>query len=214
METKAFTVSLEKTPKITIKVIPGHFTTSNAHSNNFLDVSELMCTVSLAREVARELASPYRSNVLVDTIVCMERTEIIGAYLAQELLQGGVSSINSDAEIRVVKPLSNTNGNLIFQDNIIEWISNRNIILLVASISSGRTVSSAVDCIAYYGGRLAGISALFLTSHDKVKQKVNALFTSGDIPGYKLFSTADCEMCKAGIKLDAIINSDGYIKIG
>ena len=214
METKAFTVSLEKNPAITIKVIPGHFTTSNAHSNNYLDVSELMYNVKVARDVATQLARPYMSSTLVDTIVCMERTDVIGAYIAQELLQYGVSVINSGSEIHVVKPLSNANGNLIFQDNMIEWISNRNIILLVASISSGRTVTAEIECIGYYGGRLSGISALFMTSQAMLKQEVHALFTSDDIPGYKLFSTAECEMCRAGIKLDALINSDGYIKIG
>ena len=215
MDAKAFTVSLERNPKITIKVIPGHFTTSNVHSNNYLDVSELMCTVSMAQDVARELSTPYLSNTLVDTIVCMERTEVIGAFLAQELLQHGVSVINSGADIYVVKPINNTNGNFIFQDNMTKWIADKNIILLVASISSGRTVSTAIDCIGYYGGRLAGISALFMTaSHDELKQDVHALFTSDDIPGYKMFSTAECGLCKAGIKLDAIINSDGYTKIG
>ena len=150
METKAFTVPLEKNPAITIKVIPGHFTTSNAHSNNYLDVSELMYNVKVARDVAVQLARPYLSSTLVDTIVCMERTEVIGAYIAQELLQYGVSVINSGAEIHLAKPLNNTNGNLIFQDNMIEWIKNRNIILLVASISSGRTVAAAVECIGYW----------------------------------------------------------------
>jgi len=214
MNTKAFTVSLERNPKIAIKVIPGHFTTSNAHSNNYLDVSELMYKSSLAREVAQELATPFLSSTLVDTIVCMERTEVIGAYLAEELQRHGISVINSGSEIFIAKPGSNTNGNLIFQDNMVEWISNKNIILLVASISSGQTVARAVECIGYYGGKLSGISALFSTSHDKLKQEVHALFTSADIPGYKLFSTAECDLCKANIKLDAIISSDGYTIIG
>ena len=214
MNTKAFSVSLEKNPVITIKVIPGHFTTSNAHSNNYLDVSHLMCNVSMARDVAQQLATPYLSSTLVDTIVCMERTEVIGAYLAVELQQHGISVINSGADMYVLKPQSNANGNFIFQDNMTEWISNKNIILLVASISSGRTVANAVDCIGYYGGRLAGISALFSTSHEDLKHEVHSLFTSDDIPGYKLFSTAECELCRAGIKLDAIISSEGYTKIG
>jgi len=144
----------------------------------------------------------------------MERTEVIGACLAEELLQHGVSVINSGSEIHIVKPMNNVNGNLIFQDNMTQWVANKNIILLVASISSGRTVANAVECIGYYGGRLSGISALFMASHDKLKQEVHTLFTSDDIPGYKLFNTAECEMCKAGIKLDAIISSDGYTKIG
>jgi orotate phosphoribosyltransferase len=71
-----------------------------------------------------------------------------------------------------------------------------------------------MDCVSYYGGKLAGISALFVASSDKQKESINALFTSEDIPGYKLFSTAECEMCKAGQKLDAIVSSEGYTKVG
>jgi orotate phosphoribosyltransferase len=214
MEEKAFNVSLAKNPIIAIRVIPGHFTTSNAHINNYLDVSSLKCSAIVARDVAQELAIPYLSSTIVDTIVCMEKTEVIGAFLAHELLQQGATAINSGNEIHVVTPVNNVNGNMIFQDNVVEWITNKNIILLVASVSSARALHIGMDCIAYYGGRLAGISALFVASPENQKEQINALFTSNDIPGYKLFNTADCEMCKADIKLDAIVSSEGYTKIG
>jgi len=210
METKSFSISLERNPLITINIIPGHFTTINSHTNNYLDVSGLKSNALVARNVARELAIPYLSSTLVDAVVCMERTEVIGAYLAEELLTAGNSVINENGEIHVLTPLNNINGKLIFQDNLVEWISNRNIILLVASISSGKTIQSALECLNYYGGKTAGISALFISSHDKIEQEVNALFTSDDIPGYKLFSLGECAMCKAGQKLDAIISSEGY----
>ena len=212
MEENTLSISLEKNPAISIKVIPGHFTTSNTHLNYFVDVWELKSNVSLARDIARELATPYLSSTLIDTIVCMERTVVLGAYLAEELLREGTAVMNSGGQIHVVSPLSNVNGNLIFQDNAIECIRNRNILLLVASISSGGTVKMAMECIEYYGGRLAGISALFFSS-EKIDYDINALFTSADIPGYKVFNTTNCEMCKAGQKLDAIISSEGYTKI-
>jgi orotate phosphoribosyltransferase len=71
-----------------------------------------------------------------------------------------------------------------------------------------------MDCVSYYGGKLAGISALFVASPGTQKEPINALFTSEDIPAYKLFTTADCELCRAGVKLDAIVSSEGYTKIG
>ena len=212
MEEKAFSISLEKNPAITIKVIPGHFTTNNAHINHFIDVWELKSNVSLARDIARELAIPYLSSTLIDTIVCMERTVVLGAYLAEELLREGTAVMNLGGQIHVVSPLSNANGNLIFQDNAIEWIRNKNILLLVASISKGGTLKIATECVEYYGGRLAGISALFFSS-EKLDYNINALFTSADIPEYKVFTTGNCEMCKAGQKLDAIISSEGYTKV-
>jgi len=213
MERSSFSVALEKNPLIAIEVIPGHFTTSNAHSNHYLDVSALKSNVAMAREIAQVLSAPYASSTLVDTIVCMEKMEVVGAYLAQELLQDSIASVNSDGDIHVIAPVSNTNGHLVFPDSAIKWIAGKNILLLVASISSGRTVNCALDCLAYYGGRLAGISALFLSSSDRPGMKTHALFTSEDIPGYRLYPPAECELCKAGRKLDAIINSEGYTKI-
>jgi len=213
MDNKSYKISLEKNPIIAIKVTPGHFTTSTRHINHYLDVSELKTNALVARDVAQELAIPYLSSALVDTIVCMERTEVIGAFLAQELLQPGTAVMNSGGEIHIATPVNNIHGHMIFQDNVIEWITNKNVILLVASVSSARAIHIGMDCIAYYGGRLAGISALFVASPEKQKDKINALFTSDDIPGYQLFETVDCTMCKAGEKLDALVNSDGYTRI-
>ena len=209
MKTNAFNVSLEKNPAISVRVIPGHFTTRSVHVNYFLDMWELKSKASVARMVARELAAPYMSNTIVDVIICMERTVVLGAYLAEELLREGTAVMNSGGEIHVVSPLNNTDGNLIFQDNAIEWIRNRNILLLVNSISTGGTIKSALECISYYRGRLAGISTLFFYA-ENLEPNINPLFTAKDIPGYKVFSTVDCDMCKAGQKLDAIISSEGY----
>ena len=214
MEDKAFNVSLAKNPAISIKVIPGHFTTSNAHISHYLDVSGIKSSSMVARDVARELAIPYLSSKVIDTIVCMEKTEVIGAYLAMELMQHGANAINSDGEIHVVSPSNNSHGNMIFQDNVVEWIMKRNILLLGASVSSARSLHIAMDCISYYGGKLAGISALFVASPDTQNVRINSLFTSDDIPGYRLYHTAECEMCKAGTRLDAIVSSEGYTKIG
>jgi len=213
MENKTFNVSLAKNPIITIKVTPGHFTTSTRHVNHYLDVSELKTNALVARDVARELAIPYLSTALVDTIVCMERTEVIAAFLAEELLQPGTAVMNSGGEIHVVTPVSNASGRMLFQDSVVDWITNRNVILLDASVSSARAIHIGMDCIAYYGGRLAGISALFVASPEKQQFNINTLFTSNDIPGYRLYETVECEMCKAGQKIDALISSDGYTRV-
>lgn len=213
MNRRAFTVSLEKNPLITMNVIPGHFTTSSSHISHYLDVSGLKSNALVARDVARELAIPYLSSTLVDTIVCMERTEVIGAYLAEELLQNGPAVMNADSEIYVVTPISNNIGTLSFQSSMSKRIVNRNILLLAASISSGRTLDSALDCIAYYGGNIVGISALFFVPNDKYEHEIHPLFTSDDIPDYRLYRARSCELCRAGQKLDALISSEGYTKI-
>ena len=213
MEGKAYYVSLEKNPIISIKVIPGHFTTRNAHVSHYLDVSSLKSNALIARDVARELAIPYISSILVDTIVCMENTKVIGAYLAEELLEQGGSVINSGGDIHVVTPMINIDGDLTFFDNELEWIRNKNILLLIATVSSGNTMRRALECIEYYGGRVADILALFMASTVNVNYPVHALFTSEDIQDHRVFHADKCEMCKEGKSMDAIVSSEGYKKI-
>jgi hypothetical protein len=213
MEKKAFTVPLAKNPAIKMNVIPGHFTTSQFHISHYLDLYDLKTNVSLARDVAIELALPYLTTTPVDTIVCMEGTEVIGAYMAEELLQEGTSVINSGKEIHVVTPMSNVNRKLMFQSNIRNLILNQNTVLLVSSISSGITINSALECLSYYGAIVVGISALFSAYTEKSEYEINAMFTSEDIPDYKIFSPDQCAMCKQGHKLDALIIHDGYTKM-
>jgi len=213
MESNAIRVSLAKNPKIAIRIHTGHFSTSNAHSNHYLDYCELKCNASVARDVAKELAIPYLSSTVIDTIVCIEKTSVIAAYLAEELLQDGTSSINSDGLIHVVSPITSSYGNWVFPSNRAEWINGKNILLLVATISSGRTLNSMLECISYYGGNLVGISTLYLASPDMCQLMVNPLFTSKDIPGYQLYAPGDCQMCKDGQKIDALISSEGYTRI-
>ena len=213
MKNQAFTVSLTKNPAINMNVTPGHFTTSHFHLSHYLDLSDMKTNSTIAREVAMELALPYLTTTLVDTIVCMEGTEVIGAYLAEELLQEGTSVVNSGKEIHVVTPMSNVNRKLMFESNIQEFISNRSIIALVSSISSGITLKGALECLSYYGGNVVGISALFNAYQGESEQRIDSLFTHEDVIGYQIYDPGDCQLCKEGQELDAIVVHDGYIKI-
>ena len=206
----SFNIPLEKNPAMIIRTIPGHFATNSAHVSHYIDVNSLKFNVALAQDVARELAMPYVASTLIDTIVCMERTAVVGGFLAQELLREGTSVMNTGRDIHVVTPIYNTSGKLIFQDNVKDWISRKNVLLLVSSVSSGHTVNSALECISYYGGNIVGISSLFLVLPSALGWEVNSLFTSDDIPGFKSYSSHDCSMCQAGVKLDALINHEGY----
>ena len=213
MDTRTFSVSLAKNPIIALNVTPGHFTTNNAHTNCYLDVSELKSDTAVARDVAREIAIPYLSTTLIDTIVCMEKMEVIGAYLAQELAQDGTSVMNTGKSIHVVSPVNNAYGKLIFPDSAAKWINGKNVLILIATVSSGRSLGITIECVNYYGGNVMGVSALYRASEDKTGVSVNCLFTSESIPDYKLFKPADCEMCKKGEKLEGIISYEGYSKI-
>ena len=213
MKSNSYVVPLTKNPVIKMNVIPGHYTTNHFHLTHYLDLNNLKTNVSVARDVAVELALPYLANTLVDTIVCMEGTEVIGAYMAEELLKEGTSVINADKEIHVVMPMSNVNRKLMFQNDMQKLIYNQNIILLLSSVSSGLTMNHALECMSYYGGKLVGISALFNAYPDQFEQEVHSMFTNEDIPEYQIYKPSRCPMCEAGVKLDAIIIRDGYSKI-
>ena len=193
-----------------MNVIPGHFTTSRAHISHYLDVSTLKSDALVARDVARELAIPYLSTTLIETIVCMERTEVIGAYLAEELLQAGGGIMNEGSDIFVVTPISNNIGNFSFQSSMIKKVRDKHTLLITATISSGRTLDAALDCLSYYGARVVGISALFTLPSKIDEYDIHTLFSKDDIPGYALFGSRDCDMCRDGLPLDALISSEGY----
>jgi len=213
MENKAFNVSLKKNPRITMKVIPGHFTASSTHTSHYLDLSALKSNAAIAQDVARELAIPYLSSTTVDAIVCIGRTEVIGAYLAQELTQSGINVVNQNAEIYIMTPLVNDVGTLSFQSSMVKQIINKNVILLTTWALSGHTLDRLFNVMSFYGAKIAGISSLFVVNPDSLEQDAHALFTSDDIEGYKLYSPRNCEMCKNGQRLDALISSEGYTKI-
>ncbi len=213
MKDRTFIVSLPKNPLITMKVIPGHFATITSHLSHYLDVNDLKTNAAVARDVAKELAIPYLSNTLVDTIICLEGTQVIGAYLAEELLQDGISVMNSEQEIHVITPETNINRKLMFPDSMKDILLGKNIILLVASISSGKTLGCALDCISYYGGELVGISTLFSALPQKSGQEIHTVFTNDDIEGYQIYTPSKCAICEHGLKVEAFINNDGYSKI-
>ena len=197
---------------ITLDVIPGHFTTSNSHLTHYLDMNRLKFNALLARDIAREMAVPYLTNCLVDTIICMEGTEVIGAYLAEDLMENGAMVVNSDKDIYVVTPVNNVNGQLVFTQNAEKMVYNRNVILLVASASSGHTIKRALDCLKYYNGLLAGISSIFSAIPEIAGYRINTIFSNEDIPGYNTYKPSDCALCREGRRLDAIVNYDGYTR--
>ena len=68
-----------------LKVVKGHFATNHAHTNYYIDLTTAKARISEAQEIAAALCQSYLYTMVVDTIVCMEGTEVIGAFLAQEL---------------------------------------------------------------------------------------------------------------------------------
>lgn len=72
-------------PNIELKAIHGHFVTPNSHINHFLDMTTMKTRLSEASTAAKELSRQIMLSTVVDTIVCIDGCEIIGAFLAEEL---------------------------------------------------------------------------------------------------------------------------------
>ena len=60
-----------RNPKARIKILKGHFATSNSHLNTYIDMSTVKTRHNNSREAAKELAQEYVNNTYVDTIVCL-----------------------------------------------------------------------------------------------------------------------------------------------
>lgn len=213
METRLQEIRSKENKDIKIGIIPGHFATNHSHVNYYVDLTSIKTRHSMAKAAAAGLAQKYLTTIPVDTIICLEGTEMIGAFLANELTKAGPMNLNSGNDICVLTPEMNSNNQMIFRDNTQKMVWNKNIVLLIASASTGKTISRSVDCLQYYSGRLVGISALFSAIQTANGLPVNAIFTDADIPHYHSSPTMECEMCKNKQKIDAIINSYGYSRI-
>ena len=197
-------------PNATIRVIQGHFATTHSHINHYVDMTILKSRCSEAQAAAQVLARPYSTSTYVDTIICMDGCEVIGAYLADYLNNAGVMSINKHNTMYIVSPEIHTGGQLIFRDNMQLMIKDKHCVLLLASATTGRTIARAVECIRYYGGIVEGVSAIFSASKTVNGIEVHSIFDDDDVPDYKTYDAASCPMCRDGQKLDAIVNSYGY----
>lgn len=196
-----------------LRVAMGHFATSNCHSNYYIDVVSQKARLSEARAVAEELRSYYYADTIVDTILCLDGTEVIGACLADTLSKADFLNMNAHKSIYVVTPETTNGSQLLFRDNIVPMIAGKNVMVLAVSVASGKTVEAAVDAVNYYGGTVSGISAIFSTAKECAGLPVRSVFDPNDLEGYKCYPAHECPMCKQGQKLDALVNSHGFSKL-
>lgn len=213
MENQAIKVYSQYNNLLSVKIIPGHFATNHSHINYYMDMTTLKTRQNMASVAAASIVREYVTSTVVDTIVCMDGTEVIGAFLAQQLTDAGFMSMNSHQTIYVVTPEINSMGQLIFRDNLQPMIRDKHVLLLLATATTGRTIQRALECIEYYGGSVAGVSSIFSAVDHIDGHEVHSIFKKSDFPEYETFAHTDCPYCKAGTKLDAIVNSYGYMKL-
>ena len=197
-----------------LRVAEGHFASNQSHSNYYIDVAAQKSRLSEAKAVAQKLCSGYKySSTIVDTILCLDGTEVIGTCLANELTKGDFMNMNAHQTIYVVTPEHTTGSQLIFRDNTAPMIAGKHVLILAASVATGYTVLSAAEAINYYGGIVTGIASIFATLTECGGHKVRSVFSTSDLDGYQSHPSHECPLCKQGVKIDGLVNSFGFSKL-
>ncbi len=84
-----------------LRVAKGHFATSHSHINYYIDVTTQKTRLSEAKAVAKELVAAYQHSTIVDTVLCLDGTQVIGTCLANELTKDGFANMNAHQTIYV-----------------------------------------------------------------------------------------------------------------
>ena len=213
MEDRMYKVFSPNDSKVAMKVIPGHFVTTHSHITHYVDMTTLRARQNEAEAAARILASKYANNTPVDSIICLNGCEVIGAYLAQELTKSGIMCLNAHQTIYVTSPEQDINGQMIFRDNAKIMVEGKNVLILSTSITTGVTLDKAIDSVEYYGGKVQGIASVFSFISKARGVEVNSIFDAKDLKGYASYDAKVCPMCKAKQKIDAIVNGYGYSRM-
>ena len=195
---------------IKLRVAKGHFATSHSHINYYVDLTFTKHRLSEAKEAARQLTLKFKHSTIIDTILCLDGTEVVGAGMANELTKVGFSNINMHNTIYVVTPEHTTGSQLLFRDNTVPMIKGKHVLILAASITTGYTVQGGIEAIRYYGGEVAGVCSIFASTKECFGFPVEAVFTpDGILDDYESKPSHECPLCKAGKKVDAIVNTYG-----
>jgi len=195
--------------KAPLRIARGHFATNHSHINYYIDITYQKTRLSEAKDSAYQLVSTFINDTPVDTIVCMDGTAVLGACVAEELSKSGFNTINAHQTIYVVEPEYGPHSQMIFRDNIQPMIRGKHVLVLMASVTTGFTANRAISSISYYGGKVAGLAAIYSAVNEVEGFPVRSVYSLSDLPDYETYDYRDCPYCKRGQKLDALVNSHG-----
>ena len=195
---------------VPLRVAKGHFATNHSHINYYIDITFHKTRLSEAKASAYELVSHFINDTPVDTIICLDGTAVLGAFVAEELTKSGFRTINAHQTIYVLEPELSSSSQMIFRDNIQPMIRGKHVLILMASVTTGFTAKRAIEAIGYYGGHVAGVASIYRAVDEILGYPVRSIYSVKDLPDYESYDYRDCPYCKQGKKLDALVNSYGY----
>ena len=194
---------------VPLRFARGHFATNHSHINYYIDITYQKTRLSEAKATAYQLVSHFINDTPVDTILCLDGTAVLGTCVAEELTKTGFCTINQHQTIYVLEPEYNANSQIIFRDNIKPMIQGKHVLVLMASVTTGFTAKRSIEAIGYYGGRVAGVASIYSAVDNVAGYPVRSVYTVQDMPDYESYDYRECPYCKAGQKLDALVNSFG-----
>ena len=197
-------------PNVVLRVVSGHFATPQSHITKYMDITAMKSRCNEAKNSARLLAQRYEASMPVDSIVCLDGMQVVGTYLAEELTKVGILSYNAHKTLYVLSPEYSAAGQIIFRDNMQMAIKDKYILVLMGSVTTGKTLQTALDCIRYYKGKVSGACAIFSAVSEVEGVELHAIFHPDDINGFSSYRASDCPLCREGQRIDAIVNSFGY----
>ena len=199
-----------KNNDVFLRVRKGHFATMHSHINYYIDVTTQKMRLSEAQALAGELVSQYKMTTIVDTILCIDGMEVVGTCIAEDLTRDDYVNMNAHQTIYVVSPEYISGGQMMFRDNLVPMLQDKHVLIVAASVTTGKSALAAIDAVNYYGGTVVGVAAIFATVDECDGHPVNSVFDPNDLEDYESFKPPVCPMCRKGIKIEALVNSFGY----
>ncbi|MCR5487875.1 MAG: orotate phosphoribosyltransferase [Lachnospiraceae bacterium] len=206
-------IDYQRNKDVVLRYIPGHFVTPNSHVNYYMDLSDMKSRQREARATGEELAEMYLASDVIDTILCLNSMEVVGAYLANKLTKAGIVSANSHQTMYITSPEYNVSGQMMFRENTEHMIRGKKVLVLIDTATTGATLRSALGSVRFYHGQVVGISAIYSVATQLEGIPIRALYSNRDLTDYASFSPENCPMCKSGVPVDAICNGFGYSTI-
>lgn len=199
-----------KNKDVVLRYIPGHFITPNTHVNYYMDLSDMKARQREARATGEELADLYLASDVIDTILCLNGTEVVGAYMANKLTKAGLVSANRHQTIYITSPEYSIIGQMIFRENNQHMIKGKKVLVLIDAATTGSTLKSAIGSIRFYGGTPVGISAIFSVATQIDNIPIRSLYSTKNLPDYASYAADSCPLCANSVPVDAICNGFGY----
>lgn len=196
---------------VPIQAIPGHFVTSHSHVNYFIDLTMLKSSQEDAQKCAHALASQYKDIDSIDTIICLDGTGIIGAFLSVELQKKTPASEHK--KIYVICPECANNGQMFFRENVEPMVCEKNVILLMATVTTGISIAAAWNALSI----TAAISKAYvpylvpLQTWTVLPSIISSPQTT--FRATHRISAATVRFAKATRRLEALVNSYGYSQL-